>query len=242
MDVVAELTAENHPLAAQVAKLATDCEEYKRLYVHMIQVYKDLERGMFRSKSERLSPNDAQLTLALLGTLLQKGDAAAPTPTVEPTITVAPHRRRKTTGRPSILDSVPRHRVEVLPDVVLTEGVEHFDRIGEDSSETLERTPATMKVVVVVRPKFVRKGRSKVDPAEIIQAPVAGKPIEKGLAGPGLLADTVVKRWGDHLPMHRQEIIYDREGYALDRSTICGWHLQLGVWYSPSSKPCGPMP
>lgn len=231
MDAVAELLSQNHPLAPQIAalteKLASDCEQYKRLYVRMIEAYKNLERGAFRTKAERLTPNDAQLTMEILESLLnQEGDSTAPAAR-ETTIEIPAHRRRKHTGRPAIPDSVPRHRVEILPDVVQAEGIENFDRIGEDSCETLERTPATMKVVVVVRPKFVRKGRSKIDPAEILQALVPGKPIDKGLAGPGLLADTVVKRWGDYLPLNRQEKIYDREGFALDRSTVCGWHGRL---------------
>jgi transposase len=52
------------------------------------------------------------------------------------------------------------------------------------------------------------------------------KPIERGLAGPGLLAATIVQRWQDHMPANRQEAIYAREGLLLARSTICSWHQQ----------------
>jgi hypothetical protein len=64
-------------------------------------------------------------------------------------------------------------------------------------------------------------------------APTPDLPIERGVAGPGLLADTLVKRWQDHLPLHRQEQIYAREGLELARSTICGWHTQLALLAQP---------
>jgi len=57
--------------------------------------------------------------------------------------------------------------------------------------------------------------------------PTPALPIPMGLAGPGLLADTIVRRWQDHQPLHRMEGIYAREGVRLARSTICGWHEQL---------------
>ena len=58
-------------------------------------------------------------------------------------------------------------------------------------------------------------------------------PIAGGLAGPGLLADTVVRRWQDHLPLHRLERVYGREGLPLARSTVCGWHASLATLVRP---------
>jgi transposase len=53
------------------------------------------------------------------------------------------------------------------------------------------------------------------------------------MAGPGLLADTVVRRFADHLPMNRLEKIYAREGIHLPRSTVCGWHDRLTTLARP---------
>ena len=61
----------------------------------------------------------------------------------------------------------------------------------------------------------------------ILIAPPPELPIERGLAGPGLLADTIVRRWQDHEPLHRRETIHARDGVDLARSTICGWHFEL---------------
>jgi transposase len=50
---------------------------------------------------------------------------------------------------------------------------------------------------------------------------------ERGIAGPRLLAKTIVYRWQDHLPLYRQSSIHARDGLEFARSTICGWHEQL---------------
>ena len=48
-----------------------------------------------------------------------------------------------------------------------------------------------------------------------------------------MLADSWVRRWGDHLPAHRLEKIYAREGLSLSRATICSWHIQLASLVQP---------
>jgi hypothetical protein len=62
---------------------------------------------------------------------------------------------------------------------------------------------------------------------EITTAPAPSRPIEKGIAGPGLLAQVVVDKFADHLPAYRQEKRFKREGINLSRQTICGWYAQI---------------
>src|SRR5439155_2769686 len=57
----------------------------------------------------------------------------------------------------------------------------------------------------------------------IVQEPAPNRPIDHGLAGPGLLAHVVVGKYADHLPLYRQSGIYARAGVELDRSTLAGW-------------------
>jgi transposase len=61
-----------------------------------------------------------------------------------------------------------------------------------------------------------------VGPA-IVAAAKPAMPIDKGLPGPGLLAQVIVSKYLDHLPLHRQERIYARQGVELPRSTTCDW-------------------
>jgi transposase len=77
-----------------------------------------------------------------------------------------------------------------------------------------------------VRFKVVRHIRSKLACAScdtIVQAPAPTRPIERGMAGPGLLAHVIVGKYGDHIPLYRQAEIYAREGVELDRTLLAQW-------------------
>jgi hypothetical protein len=56
-----------------------------------------------------------------------------------------------------------------------------------------------------------------------VEAPAPSRTIERGLAGPGLIAHVLVSKYADHCPLFRQSEIYAREGVDLDRSTLAGW-------------------
>lgn len=116
-------------------------------------------------------------------------------------------------------------------------GLDAFDRIGEDVTETVEHRPASVVVVRTVRPKYVRKeavdALKEGESTPVLQAGASELPIPRALAGPGLLAATIVQRWQDHLPLHRLERIYGRDGLPLARSTICGWHTAVAALAEP---------
>ncbi len=90
--------------------------------------------------------------------------------------------------------------------------------LGEDVAEQLEYVPEHWKVLRHVRPKY-----SCADCQQIVQAAAPSRPIERGLAGPGLLAHVLVAKYADHLPLYRQSQIYARTGVELDRSTLAEW-------------------
>ncbi len=90
--------------------------------------------------------------------------------------------------------------------------------LGEDVSEVLEWVPASFKVMRYVRPKL-----SCASCERIVQAPAPSRPIERGLAGPGLLAHVLVAKYCDHQPLYRQAEMYAREGVELERSTLADW-------------------
>ena len=90
--------------------------------------------------------------------------------------------------------------------------------LGEDVSEVLEWVPGSFKVIRHVRPKLSCAGCER-----IVQAPAPSRPIERGLAGPGLLAHVLVAKYADHQPLYRQAEMYAREGVELERSTLADW-------------------
>jgi transposase len=227
-DPVAALAAEVARLQAALAAITAERDRYRHLYEQLREAYAKLEHGLRGQQAERLPPDDRQLTLGILGTLL--GTAATPTPPAQP---VRAHARRPSTGRPPLPDHLPRVKIELIPDDVQRQGLDHFERIGAEVSEVLERRPASAVVVEVIRPKFVPKPRDRVGPTRVLIAEPAELPIPRGRAGPGMLADTIVRRWQDHQPLHRLERIYARDGLRLNRSTLCGWHEQLAALATP---------
>ena len=106
--------------------------------------------------------------------------------------------------------------------------------LGEDVSEILEYVPERFKVIRHVRPKL-----SCARCAQIVQAPAPSRPIERGIAGPGLLAHILVAKFCDHLPLYRQSQIYAREGIELDRSTLAGMVGRSAALLSPLAEAIG---
>ena len=250
MRVAAHLESIVAEQAATIDKLSLEREQYRKLYMELLERCAILEKGIIvGKKAERFTGQDAQLTLQMLEMLLaqENGESAAPEPAENETEKVREHERKKP-GRRPLPEHLPRVEIEVLPPEVQRRGLDAFKRVGEEVREVLERRPASMVVVKLVRPKFVERtalldeflaagqevaltDESGEFPRLIAEPPEL--PIERGLAGPGMLADTIVRRWQDHLPLYRLALIYARDGLMLARSTMCGWHEQLADLAEP---------
>jgi transposase len=212
-------------------KAERERDEYRKLYVLLQEQNERLKRGLLGQKAERLPQNDAQLSLAVLGLMLGKAGAEAAASGDTPQEpdeeqTVAEHTRRKPRRNP-LSEHLPRVPIKITPPEVEREGLDAFELIGQDVREVLERRSASQVVVQLVYQKFVRKDRQRNAPTDVVVADAVELPIERGLAGPGMLADTIVRRWQDHQPLNRLESIYARDGIELARSTLCTWHAQL---------------
>ena len=121
--------------------------------------------------------------------------------------------------RQQLPEHLAREDIRLSPNKECPEcGGEEFRAISEDISESLEYVPASFKVVRYIRPRCVCKKCEK-----IVQAYPASKPIDKGIAGPGLLAHILVQKYCNHLPIYRQHQIYAREGINLSTSTMNSW-------------------
>jgi transposase len=225
----------NQELRDEITTLQKKLEEYKKLYLAMLERCKALERGILFQGRERLLEHDS-VTLSLLDLLLKKEPAAEPTPPSPPVPPPAPPPadkppRPKPTGRKPLPAELPRVDIDVVPLEVQQKGLERFERIGEDLTEVVEHRPASLVVLAIHKGKFIERSAPPAAASDtaiqIHQAQTPELPIPGGLAGPALLADTLVKRWEDHLPLHRLERIYGREKLELPRSTVCNWHHDL---------------
>lgn len=131
-------------------------------------------------------------------------------------------RRRRGHGRRPLPAHLPRE--QVLYELSEAERCcpccgEPRQEIGRETSEQLEYVPSSLKVIEHIRVKYACRQCEE----HVAIAAKAPQPIEKGLPGPGLLAHTVLSKYGDHLPLYRQEDIATRYGVVLRRSTLCDW-------------------
>ena len=114
---------------------------------------------------------------------------------------------------------LPREEVVLEPETKCDScGGKAFRKIGEDVSEILERVPESYKVIKYIRPRC-----ACINCDNIVQAYTPSKVIDKGIAGPGLLADIFVNKFSNHLPAYRQSQMLEREGIDISRSTISSW-------------------
>lgn len=231
-----ELSERLAALEEKLARSEAEREEYRKLYLLLREENEKLKAGLIGQKAERLPPDERQLSLSMLEMLLgNKGDGAQVAAQIQAEAkrqTVPAHERRKPRRKP-LPEHLPRVDVEIIPLDVQHEGLDKFERIDSEVTEYLERRPSSCVIVAVARPKFVRKDRPRDGPTRILISETPDLPIERGLAGPGMLADTIVRRWQDHQPTNRLEGIYRREGVDVARSTICGWHGQLAELTRP---------
>jgi transposase len=101
-------------------------------------------------------------------------------------------------------------------------------RIGEDVAEKLDYQPGVFSVERHVRGKWVCAQCEK-----LVQAAVEPHVIDKGIPTTGLLAQVLVAKFLDHLPLYRQERIFERAGMAISRSTLAQWVGECGVQLQP---------
>jgi len=94
-----------------------------------------------------------------------------------------------------------------------------MDRIGEDVTRELELQPAKLEAHIHVRPKYACRCCKE----DVCAAPLPPRPIPGGIAGPGLVSEVIVSKFGDHLPLYRLEDILVRSGVYIARSTLCDW-------------------
>ena len=196
---------------AQQEQLASRDTEIEHLKLLILK----LKRMQFGQKSEKLERQIGQLELRLEDLeATQAGSLPTelPAAVVEAAIPSRPSRRPLPAQLPrEVVTYAPRQ--QACPDCGGA-----LRPLGEDVSETLEYIPASFKVIRTVRPKLSCAGCER-----IVQEPAPSRPIERGLAGPGLLAHVLVAKYADHLPLYRQSEIYEREGVELDRSTLADW-------------------
>lgn len=193
-----------------------------------------LLRRLYGQRAERVDP--AQLLL--FANLLLPPDPAPP-PADEPAASeeATDGKRQKGHGRRRLPRNLPRQQVVYeLPEAerICPCCGEPRTPIGRETSEQLDYQPASLFIVEHVRVTYAcAHCHGNDEPAQVETAPKPPPPLERALPGPGLLAQVIVDKYVDHLPLNRQERRFERQGFVLPRSTLCDWMAAAAILLLP---------
>ncbi|HBD1939474.1 TPA: IS66-like element ISEc8 family transposase, partial [Escherichia coli] len=173
-----------------------------------------LRRMNFGSRSEKVSRRIAQMEADL--NRLQKESDTLTGRVYDPAVQ---RPLRQTRTRKPFPESLPRDEKRLLPAAPCCPNCGgSLSYLGEDTAEQLELMRSAFRVIRTVREKHAC---TQCD--AIVQAPAPSRPIERGIAGPGLLARVLTSKYAEHTPLYCQSEIYGRQGVELSRSLLSGW-------------------
>ena len=181
------------------------------------------KRQRYGVKAEHLSAEQAQLfeetTAADLAAIGKELEQLSPS---------SPAKEKGQAKRQPLLAELPRTEIQHEPETTTCACGCQMKRIGEDVAEKLDYTPGTFTVERHIRGKWVC---AKCE--MLVQAPVPAHVIDKGIPTTGLLAQVLIAKYLDHLPLYRQEAIFARAGLPIPQSTLAQWVGQMGVALQP---------
>ena len=216
-----EVAARDGQIAKRDALIHTKQTHIDQL-THELAQYK---RWRYGKRSEQL--NAAQLSLLEetldedLAAIEQELNALRDGPAAKSAVPQAPRRLR-------LPAQLPRTDIHHEPASTQCRCGCQMKRIGQDISEKLDFVPGVFTVERHIRGKWVC-----AQCETITQAPVPAQIIDKGIPTAGLLAQVLVAKYADHLPLYRQEDIFARAGLALPRSTLGDWVGVCGLRLQP---------
>ena len=224
--LIAQLASVRDQLTAVRDEQAATIRLQERQKAQLLHRVECLLRQLYGRRSEKIDP--AQLLLFAAEAMASLDAVPAQAEEVEEK---APPKK-KGHGRQKPADTLPHWPLEhpvAESEKICAECGGAKRRIGEKVTEQLEFAPASMFVIDHIQPVYAcpccQEG--------VVVAPKPAQPIEKGLPGPGLLAQVVVSKYCDHLPLYRQERIFERHGASISRQTMCGWVLAAAQLLEP---------
>jgi transposase len=196
-------------------------ELYQQAQLEILQLKQQLQhlqKMIFSAKSERFLPTDpgtSQLSLDIQADSLATC-SVVDTKRVSYTKTTIAVEQRPVThpGRMKLPESLRREEIIIEPG----EDITGCKKMGEQITEVLEYQPGELFVKKYIRNKYAKKNNEGVLIGEL-----PSRPIEKAMAGAGLLAQIVIDKYADHLPLYRQMQRFERSGVKLPYSTLTDW-------------------
>jgi len=202
-------------------------------YTSLLHELEKLKKLVFGSRHERFVAVDEnkvnpQLSLELdAETIAQCKLTGAEKITYIRTKTEVTNNKPKAhPGRLGLPENLRRETTILQPDA----DINGLKKIGDEITEILDFIPGELFVKQYIRPKYIQPV-SEISNT-VITASLPGRMMEKCKAGEGLLAQILVDKYMDHLPLHRQLQRYQRAGVTIAQSTINDW-AKTACWHSP---------
>ena len=228
--------ARNEELERVLEATSATYQELQQHHLAVLEELRVIRRWAFGSRRERVREAADQLHL-FDGRSAGPQDAcdqSADTSTqeVDGSTDVKSRRRRRRQERRLNLDALPQieHEHDV-PDSQKTCDCCGREKtcLGEDVSRVVEYQPPSLAVHVHRRKKYA----CRCGAAGVVSPPPPEKPLDRSIAGPGLLSALIVGKFGDHLPLYRLEDIFVRYGVHFPRSTLCDWVQSCAALLEP---------
>ena len=193
--------------------------QYEALQVTVLSLQQQLtqlQKMIFGSKHERFVPSSANDPQLLLDIKAEATASVTSTKHISYTRTniAVEQKPLQHPGRMKLPESLRREEIIIQP----AEDITACKKMGEEITEVLEYQPGELYVKQYKRIKYAKPGNSGV----VIGA-LPSRPIEKAMAGEGLLAQIVIDKYVDHLPLYRQMQRFERAGVKLSYSTLTDW-------------------
>jgi len=214
---------------AQIAEITRKFEYAQWQLTKLQNQMEQMLRRFYGRKSERIDPNQYMFDSILLESIGQNAQIP-PLAEVKTEIRqAAPKKPSQHHGRLPIPDHL--ERIEILLDIpeekkLCPKTGKPLKVIAVEESEKLEYRPGKLIVNVYKRPQYAlpENGDSF---ASVIAAPMPDHPVAKCKADIGLLSHLIVSKFADHLPLYRQDGIFEREGVNIPRATQSSWLMQI---------------
>jgi transposase len=237
---LAEFSAALGRERAERERAAHERDQYKKLYELVAIELERVKRHLrAQNKSERVDAAQVQLAFAEVAKLVVPPEIAQAIADQENEEHAKAERETTTPrgrhGRGQIPEQLPTERIEVdVPEALRTCPCcgKAKVKIGEETCDRLDYRPASLIHLHIARLKYAPACKCEEGGVVVASVPDAA-PVDRGLAGPGLLAHVVVSKYADHLPLHRLEEGFDRQGVHIARSTMCDWVEQVASLLRP---------
>jgi len=176
-----------------------------------------LNRLLFGAKRERFIKNADENQMTLPFDVEEEPEPEKR----EETITYVRKKTKRVNhpGRMALPSHLPVEEIVIEPE----EDTTGMKCIGREITDQLELVPAKLFIKRFIRPKYIKPEDEETLTHKGVVARLPVFPIEKGIAGPGLLAQIMIDKFVDHLPIYRQIERFKREGIKIPSSTLNGW-------------------